>query len=356
MVKERQDITGLNCIKGASGKVIVYDKGIIDSWKEYMEKLMNEENEFDHKISAGVEEGPADCIGIAEVRAVLKKMKRHKAPGLSGLVAEMIQAIGNTGTQWFLDLCNGIVKEGCIPGDWKSSVVLPVYKGKGDPMECGSYRGIKLLEHTMKVVEKIFEHIIWQQIEVDDMQFGFMKGRGTTDAIFMARQMQENFRVKGKKLYFGFVDLEKAFDRMPREVISLAMRKLGVEEWLVSAVMSVYTGAKTVIRTVYGNSKGFEVKMGMHQGSALSPLLFVIVMEAISREFRVALPWELLYVDNLAVIAETEEELIKRLNEWKDNVESKGMRVNMNKNQGYDKWKTAEVEAEGCKMAMWGLQ
>ena len=69
----------------------------------------------------------------------------------------------------------------------------------------------------------------------------------------------------------------------------------------------------------------------MHQGSGLSPLLFVIVMEAISREFRVARPWELLYADDLAVIAETEEELIKRLNECKENVESKGMRVNMNK-------------------------
>ena len=59
----------------------------------------------------------------------------------------------------------------------------------------------------------------------------------------------------------------------------------------------------------------------MHQGSTLSPLLFVIVMEAISREFRVALPWELLFADDLAVIAETEEELIKRLNEWKDNAQ-----------------------------------
>ena len=77
---------------------------------------------------------------------------------------------------------------------------------------------------------------------------------------------------------------------MPREVISWAMRKVGVEEWLVLAVMSMYTGAKTVIRTVYGNSKGCEVKVGMHQGSALSPLLFVIVTEAISREFRVAQP------------------------------------------------------------------
>jgi len=143
--------------------------------------------------------------------------------------------------------------------------------------------------------------------------------------------MQENFRVKGKKLYFVFVDLEKAFDRVPREVISWAMRKLGVEEWPVSAVIPMYTGAKTVVRTVYGNSKSFEVKVGVHQGSGLSPLLFVIVMEAISRELRVALPWVLLYADDFAVIAETEEEVIKRLNEWKENVESKGMRANMNK-------------------------
>ena len=127
------------------------------------------------------------------------------------------------------------MKEGSIPEDCKSSVVLPIYKSKGDPMECGSYRGIKLLEHAMKVVERIFEHRIRQQIEIVDMQFGFMKGKGTTDAIFMARQVQENFRVKGKKLYFGFVDLEKASDRVPREVISWAMRKLGIEEWLISA-------------------------------------------------------------------------------------------------------------------------
>jgi len=111
------------------------------------------------------------------------------------------------------------VKEGCIPEDWKSSVILPIYKVKGDPMECGSYRGIKLLEHAMKVVERIFEHRIPQQIEVDDMQFGFLKGKGTADAIFTVRQMQVNFRVKGKKLNFGFVDLEKAFDRVPSEVI-----------------------------------------------------------------------------------------------------------------------------------------
>ena len=65
---------------------------------------MNEENEWDHKISAEVKEGPADCIRMAEVSAVLKKMKRHKAPGLLGLVAEMIQATGDIGTQWISDI------------------------------------------------------------------------------------------------------------------------------------------------------------------------------------------------------------------------------------------------------------
>jgi len=147
----------------------------------------------------------------------------------------------------------------------------------------------------------------------------------------LLRQMQEKIRAKGKKLYFGFMDLEKAFNRVPREAIRWAMCKLGADEWLVSTVMYIYTGAKTVVRTVYGNSNGFEVKVGMHQGSALSPLLFVIVIEALHREFRVALPWELLYTDDLVVIAETEEDLIKRLNEWKDIMENRGMGVNINK-------------------------
>jgi len=151
--------------------------------------------------------------------------------------------------------------------------------------------------------------------------FGFMKGKGTTDAIFIVRQMQEKFRAKA---LFWLCEFGKAFDRIPREVIRWAIHKLGVEEWLVLAVMSMYTGAQTVVTTGYGNSNCFEVNIGMHQSSALSPLLFVTVVEALSREFRVVLRWELLYADDLVVIAETEDDLIKRLNEWKDNMENGG--------------------------------
>jgi len=76
---------------------------------------MNEENEWDHRISAGVKERPADCIRIDKVSAALKTIKRHKASGLSGLAAEMIQATGDIGTQWILDLCNGIAKKRLHP-------------------------------------------------------------------------------------------------------------------------------------------------------------------------------------------------------------------------------------------------
>jgi len=70
------------------------EKGIKYSWKEYMEKLMNEENEWDHRTESTVKQGLADCIRTDEVAAALKKMKRHKAPGMSGLEAEMIQFTG----------------------------------------------------------------------------------------------------------------------------------------------------------------------------------------------------------------------------------------------------------------------
>ena len=82
MVKERQDVTGSNCPKGVLGKVIVDVKGIKDSWKKYIEKLTNEENEWDHRPSASVKKGPADCIMIDEAAAALNKMKRHIAPSL----------------------------------------------------------------------------------------------------------------------------------------------------------------------------------------------------------------------------------------------------------------------------------
>ena len=71
----------------------------------------------------------------------------------------------------------------------------------------------------MKGLERIIDIIIRQQVDIDSMQFGFMPGRSTTDAIFILRQMQEKHHLKRKTMYAAFVDLEKGFDRVPRKVL-----------------------------------------------------------------------------------------------------------------------------------------
>ena len=83
----------------------------------------------------------------------------------------------------------------------------------------------------MKILERVVEARVRKVVKIDDMQFGFMAGKGTTDAIFIVRQLQEKYRAKKKDLWMAFVDLEKAFDRVPREVVWWALRSLGVDEW-----------------------------------------------------------------------------------------------------------------------------
>ena len=158
-----------------------------------------------------------------------------------------------------------------------------------------------------------------------------MSGRGTTDAIFIVRQLQEKHLAANKLLYMAFVDLEKAFDRVPRDVIWWGMRKLGIDEWLVRLVQSMYKDVRSRVRVGSGYSEEFGVKVGVHQGSVLSPLLFIIVLEALSREFRTGCPWVLLYADDLMISAESMEELLVKLKTWKAEMERKGLRVNMGK-------------------------
>ena len=109
-----------------------------------------------------------------------------------------------------------------------------------------------------------------------------MSGKGTVDAIFIVRQLQK-FMEKRKDIFYVFVDLEKAFDRVPRDVVRWALRQLGVEEWLVQTVMVMYEKARTTVRTKQDSSEEFEVKIVVHQGPVL---LFVAVMEVVTQKVR----------------------------------------------------------------------
>ena len=93
----------------------------------------------------------------------------------------------------------------------------------------------------------------------------------------------------------------------------------------------MYTNARSHVHVSDGYSEEFEVKVGVHQGSVLSPLLFITVFKALSREFRSGVPWEDLYADDLVIITELLEECVRRLLTWKEAMEKKGLRVNAGK-------------------------
>ena len=167
-------------------------------------------------------------------------------------------------------------------------------------------------------------------MKVGDMQFGFMPGKGTTNALFILRRMQEEFRGREKKLYMCFVDLKKAFDRVPRKVMKWALRKKSLPEVLVKAVMSLYEGSRTKVRVGSSLSEEFGVRVGVHQGSVISPLIFAIVVDAVTEQARGLLN-EILYADDLVLMSENLEELRERFQRWKGALESKGITVNIRK-------------------------
>ena len=97
-------------------------------------------------------------------------------------------------------------------------MLVPLYKGKGDIKECGNYWRIKLMSHIMKLWERIIVVAgIRKEVTIAEQQFGFMPGRTTTDTIFCPRMLLEKWTEGQKAVHSAFIDLEKAYDRVPRE-------------------------------------------------------------------------------------------------------------------------------------------
>ena len=134
-------------MKGDNGELLVSEEQVSDRWREYFEKLLNEEND---ELPAEYVEGPADMISKEEVRQAVQDLKVRKAAGPNGVTGEMIKAAGEQAVDWLTSICNSIVKEEAIPENWQMSELVPIYKDKGDVLECSSSQGIKLLEHGMK--------------------------------------------------------------------------------------------------------------------------------------------------------------------------------------------------------------
>ena len=317
--KENKDIVGEKCMRDDSGKLAYSDDEKVKAWKQHYERPLNVEFPWSEDDLSVVDPvlGPPPLVTREMVEKSITKMKLGKAPGPSGVVTEMLKASSDVCSEMIANLTNSIIRDNTMPSKWNYSIIIGLYKGRGEALDRGNYRGLKLTEHILKVMERIIEDFIQNIVNTDNMQFGFMPGRGTTDTIFIVRQILEAYIRKNRNLLFAFVDLQKAFDRVPRKVLWWALRKVGIPEWIVDVTQVMYQNARSQVRVNNLFSDVFDVQVGVHQGSVLRPLLFIIVLEALSREFCTSCPWELLCADDLVLIADTMDEL---LSIWKPKV------------------------------------
>lgn len=126
--------------------------------------------------------------------------------------------------------------------------MIPIFKGKEDVQEYGNYRGIKLTNLTMKILEKVIDLKIRGETSVLKNQFGFMPGKSTTEPIFCVRKMIEKYREKKRKLCVIFIDLEKTYDSDPIEVLKWALMKKGLPKAYVNIIEDTYEGAITKVK------------------------------------------------------------------------------------------------------------
>ncbi|KAK3562145.1 hypothetical protein QTP86_030147, partial [Hemibagrus guttatus] len=128
-------------------------------------------------------------------------------------------------------------------------------------------------------------------------------------------------------------NLEKAYDRVPREELWYCMWKSGVAEKYVRVVQDMYERSRTVVMCAVGQTEKFKVEVGLHQGSALSPFLFAIVMDQLSEEVRQESPWTMMFADDIVICNESREQVEENLERWRFALERRGMKVSRSKTE-----------------------
>ncbi|MBN3291679.1 YTX2 protein, partial [Polypterus senegalus] len=139
-----------------------------------------------------------------------------------------------------------------MPEEWRRSILVSTFKNKGDVHRCSNYRNIKLISHTMKIWERVMDARLRGEVAICEQQYGFIQGKSAKDAMFALRVLMVKYRKVQKKLHCLFVDLKKAYDRVPREELWYYMRKLRVAEKYVRVVQDMYKDSVTVMRSAVG--------------------------------------------------------------------------------------------------------
>uniref|UniRef100_A0A8C6PMX5 Reverse transcriptase domain-containing protein n=1 Tax=Nothobranchius furzeri TaxID=105023 RepID=A0A8C6PMX5_NOTFU len=328
-----------NTIYSGDGVLLTSTQAFVDRWAECFKDLLNPTDTSSSEEAESGDFGLASQISGAEVSEMVKKLLCGKAPGMDETRLEFLKALDVVGLCWLTRLCNIAWTSVAVPLDWQTGVVVPLFK-KGDNRVCSNYRGITLLSLPGKVYSGVLERSVCRIVEpqIQEEQCGFHPGRGTLDQLYTLRGILEGAWEFAQPVYMCFVDFEKAFGHVPR---GSHLQEYGVPGPLIRAVRSLYDRCQSLVRIAGSKSCSFPVRVGLHQGCPLSPILFITFMDRISRHsqgvegirfggLRIS---SLLFADDVVLLASSERGLQLSLERFAAECEAAGMRISSSKSE-----------------------
>ena len=313
---------------------------IDEAWKNYFSNLLNptDPNQERIEIHPPTENDVnLDVILEEEVERAVRVSKNGKAPGTDLICNELYKLGTPLTTSWLTKIFDQAYKSGKVPDEWGQAIICPIYKNKGDRLKCENYRGISLLNHATKVYEYILERKLRDLVEekLGPWQHGFRSNRSTKDMIFTLRRIADKHWEFNRPLYIAFIDLEKAFDRVPRGGLWSKLNQYGIPQQLQRAITSLYRSTTNTVRTGNDAELWFETTAGVRQGSVLSPLLFILYLDLVIKEVAKEQRTTniLAYADDIAQLATTEDELQNYMTLWDNTLSKYGLKMNRKKTE-----------------------
>ena len=231
-------------IKTSEGKVVMETEKVMGKWSEYISELFMDDRPANVDINYNVEGPP---IMEEKVQAALEKMKAGKAVGDDGIAVEMLKALGDFAIEKITEIANIIYDNGEVTTHMCKSIFIAIPKIQGT-LECEKHRTINIMSQITKILLWVFLERIGNKIkpQISEEQYGFVKGKGTRNAVFTLRMVIEKTLETDKELYLCFVDYEKAFDRVKREELIKILHRLEIDWKDLRLIKNLCLGAKSI--------------------------------------------------------------------------------------------------------------
>lgn len=221
-----------------------------------------------------------------EIKKGIAKLKNNKAPGESQVVAEILKNAGEAGREWLTEVVEKCWNEGIVPQQWRDAVIVPLWKQKGSSTDCNKYRGIALLEVAGKVLTAIlsdrFQLIMTNRLK--DSQWGFRAHRSTREPLALLRRIIDAICEGRSEVYATFIDLEKAYDKVPRNMLKAVLLEIGFPAEMVEIVDSFHTNTSYAVKAEGQLGGKFGTFGGVRQGCKMAPVLFNIYIDIVMRD------------------------------------------------------------------------